>query len=58
MSTPKGINRAIVTLKLPRKVPDLIKEAQGLVTAMTGTPERRSFVEREMGLLGVSRAGP
>jgi hypothetical protein len=40
MSTPKGINRAIVTLKLPRKVPDLIKEAQGLVTAMTGNPER------------------
>ena len=44
MSTPKRINRAIVTLKLPRKVPDLIKLAQAIVTAMTGnanypTPE-------------------
>jgi hypothetical protein len=44
MSTTKGINRAIVTLKLPRKVPDLIKYAQAIVTAMTGnanfaTPE-------------------
>jgi len=44
MSTPKGINRAVVTLKLPRKVPDLIKLAQAIVTAMTGnanfqTPE-------------------
>ena len=44
MSTPKGINRAIVTLKLPKKVPDLIKFAQAMVTAMTGnanfpTPE-------------------
>ena len=28
MSTPKGINRAIVTLKLPRKVPDLIEGAK------------------------------
>ena len=58
MTTPKRINRAVVALKLPRKVPDLIKLAQSVVTAMTGTPERRSFVEREMGLLGVSRAGP
>jgi hypothetical protein len=44
MSTPKGINRAVVTLKLPRKVPDLIKLAQAIVTTMTGnanfaTPE-------------------
>jgi hypothetical protein len=43
MSTVKGINRAIVTLKLP-KVPDLIKFAQATVTAMTNnanfpTPE-------------------
>ena len=44
MSTPKRINRAIVALKLPRKVPDLIKLAQAIVRAMTGnanypTPE-------------------
>ena len=38
MSTPKRINRAIVTLKLPRKVPELIKLAQAIVTAMTGNP--------------------
>ncbi len=47
MSTPKRINRAIGTLKLPRKVPDLIKLAQAIVTAMTGnakdpTSSRRS----------------
>ena len=44
MITPKRINRAVVALKLPRKVPDLIKLAQAIVTAMTGnanfaTPE-------------------
>jgi hypothetical protein len=44
MSTPKGINRAVVALKLPRPVPALIKSAQAIVTAMTNnahfqTPE-------------------
>ncbi len=36
MSTPKRINRAIATLKLPRKVLDLIKLAQAIVTAYRG----------------------
>jgi hypothetical protein len=35
MSTPKGINRAVVTLKLPKPVPALIKYAQAIVTAMS-----------------------
>jgi hypothetical protein len=35
MSTPKGINRAVVTLKLPKPVPALIKYVQAIVTAMT-----------------------
>jgi hypothetical protein len=44
MSNLKRINRAIVALKLPRSVPELIKLVQAIVTAMTNnanytTPE-------------------
>ena len=35
MTTPKGINRAVVALKLPRPVPALIKYGRAVVTAMT-----------------------
>jgi hypothetical protein len=37
-ATTKSIHRAIVSLKLPTKVPDLIAYAQAILKAMTGNP--------------------
>jgi hypothetical protein len=43
-ATTKAIHRAIVSLKLPTKVGDLMTHAQGIVKAMTGNPAYRDPV--------------
>ncbi len=53
MTTPKGINRAIVTLKLPRPVPALIKYGRAMVTAMTNNP---NFTNPDPALASVAAA--
>jgi hypothetical protein len=53
MTTPKGINRAVVTLKLPRPVPALIKYGRAIVTAMTNNP---NFTNPEPALASVTAA--
>jgi len=53
MTTPKGINRAVVTLKLPRPVPALIKYGRAMVTAMTNNA---NFTNPEPALASVSAA--
>jgi hypothetical protein len=53
MTTPKGINRAIVTLKLPRSVPALIKYGRAIMTAMGGNP---NFPTPEPALASVTAA--
>ena len=53
MTTPKGINRAVVTLKLPRPVPALIKYGRAIVTAMTSNP---NFTNPDPALASVTAA--
>ena len=53
MTTPKGINRAVVTLKLPRPVPALIKYGRAIMTAMGGNP---NFPTPEPALASVTAA--
>jgi hypothetical protein len=53
MTTPKGINRALVTLKLPKPVPALIKYGRAIVTAMTGNA---NFTNPEPALAAVTAA--
>jgi hypothetical protein len=53
MTTPKGINRALVTLNLPKPVPALIKYGRAIVTAMTGNA---NFQNVEPALAAVTAA--